>query len=210
VASFPRQTDMKYRYSIALISLFTFGCSSDNTMLDNSNKVIQKSDLNLTENSFEKYLKSLDKIQLPLKYSALESLPDISKEYDQIGFRKFNAVGTNKPLGILNSNDRIVTLVYCSDANMLFNVPIFVTYNIEGKKLDSLGPFTKTGDDMGYHAMEYMTIDNDREIMMVDTVETYSLTPDESAIIPTSRKISFGQTIYKIDDKGRFEVKASH
>jgi hypothetical protein len=208
---------MIYRYSIALIFLFTFGCSTDNISVDNSEKDVKQSnhiqtdfsDSEQTDVSFDTYLKSLDRIPLPLKYHALEKLPELSTDYNRDGFERFKHAWANQPLGILNSNDKIVTLVHCSIGDMGL-VPFFTTYDRQGNKLDSLGPFKKTGDDMGYHAMEYMTIENDREIIMMDTVERYSLTPDETQVDESTRKIEFGKTIYHIDDEGHFVMKASH
>jgi hypothetical protein len=155
---------------------------------------------------FSNYLKTLDKIDLPFHHSSVGEFPELSKKYDSLGFAKYKHVWTSKPLGKLFETDSIVVLVDLSigDNNL---VPFITTFDRFGNKIDSLGPYEKSGGDIGYQAVEYLTINKDRFIIVVDTVETWKLNEDESDIIEDSSIVTSDTTIYHITNTGKIVKK---
>lgn len=107
-------------------------------------------------------------------------------------------------MGILYNDSKTVTLIECSIGDWGL-VPFLTTYDREGNKIDSLGPYKKTGEDIGYKAMEYLTINKDKTILVSDSVITYALKPDSSEIDEASRKLTIGLTKYIIDENGHFK-----
>ena len=182
-------------------------CSTDNssTAISYSANKLQQNE-NKLKNEFEEYLETLDKIPLPLTYCPFAKLPELSKNYNKDSFEKYKHIWTSQPLGILYSDTNIVTLIDCSIGDMGL-VPFLTTFDRKGNKLDSLAPFKKTGDDMGYHALEYLTINKNGEILVADTVETYALSQDSTVVNEGSIKIQFGTTKYFIDNNGHFKTR---
>jgi hypothetical protein len=83
-------------------------------------------------------------------------------------------------------------------------VPFFMSYDLEGNKIDSLGPYKKTGWDMGYEAVEYITVNKDMTVLVADTVKTWKLNEDETNIINDSVTVTIDTVIYRLSDKGKF------
>ena len=83
-------------------------------------------------------------------------------------------------------------------------VPFLTSYDLDGNKLDSLGPYKKSGWDMGYEAVEYVTFNSDLTILVADTVKRWKLNEDETDIIVDSVKVTIDTVIYRLSDKGKF------
>jgi hypothetical protein len=152
---------------------------------------------------FRKYIESLDQISLPLKHSSTSELPKLSEKYDKQGFGKFKHVWTSQPLGLLYHTDKNVVTIDLSVGDMGL-VPFFMSYDLEGNKIDSLGPYKKTGWDMGYEAVEYITVNKDMTVLVADTVKTWKLNEDETNIINDSVTVTIDTVIYRLSDKGKF------
>jgi hypothetical protein len=163
---------------------------------------IKKSDSD-NKAAFDKYVKSLNQITLPLHHSSHEGeFSNVSKLYDTVGFEKYKHVWTSMPLGKLYENDSIVVLVDLSYGDF-GQVPFITSFDRNGNKIDSLGPYKKTGSDMGYSAVEYVTFYKDWTIVVADSVKVWKLNSDESDIIPNSETITIDTTYYKIDKLGK-------
>jgi len=187
-------------YILTLIFLALTSCSTDSkSSSDTTTTENEQQDNSI--NNFENYLKTLDQIPLPLSHNPLGQLPTLSKNYDQTSFEKYKHVWTSQPLGILFNDSKTVTLIDCSIGDWGL-VPFLTTYDRQGNKIDSLGPYKKTGEDMGYKAIEYLTISKDKTILVSDSVTTYALKPDSSDIDETSRKLTIGLTKYTIETDG--------
>jgi hypothetical protein len=150
----------------------------------------------------ERYIKSLDQISLPLKHSSTGDFSELSNNYDKQGFEKFKHVWTSKPLGLLFQTDKSVVTVDLSIGDISL-IPFILTYDLKGNKIDSLGPYKKSGFDMGYAAVEYLTIKQDRTIMVTDSVKVWELNEDETDVIEGSMTVTVDTTIYRITDTGK-------
>ncbi len=188
-------------YILTFILFALTSCSTDTKT--SSDKTTKNEKVDNSEIIFENYLKTLDQIPLPLSHNPLGQLPELSANYDKKGFEKYKHVWTSQPLGILYNERNTVTLIDCSIGDWGL-VPFLTTYDRQGNKIDSLGPYKKSGEDMGYKAIEYLTINKDRTILVNDSITTYALKPDSSGIDETSRKLTIGLTKYTIDSNGHF------
>ena len=192
---------------IILIIIGTFGCNS-------TNKKVQLGNLNTNDSSviktviinnpnFKKYIESLDQIPLPLKHSSTSELPKLSDNYDKLEFQKVKHVWTSKPLGLLYQTDKNIVTIDVSIGDIGL-VPFVMSYDLNGNKIDSLGPYQKSGWDMGYEAVEYVTFTKDMTIIVADTVKTWKLNADESDIIKDSVTIKIDTVIYRVSESGKF------
>jgi hypothetical protein len=192
-------------YILTFILFALTSCSTDTKPSSDTTKTENEQQDN-SENDFENYLKTLDQIPLPLSHNPLGQLPTLSKNYDKQAFEKYKHVWTSQPLGILYNDSKTVTLIDCSIGDWGL-VPFLTTYDRHGNKIDSLGPYIKSGEDMGYKAIEYLTINKDRTILVSDSVTTYSLKPDGSGIDETSKKLTVGLTKYSIESDGHIRER---
>jgi hypothetical protein len=155
---------------------------------------------------FRTYIESLDQIPLPLKHSSTSELPKLSEKYDKQGFEKYKHVWTSQPLGLLYHTDKNIVTIDLSVGDMGL-VPFFMSYDLEGNKIDSLCPYKKTGWDMGYEAVEYITINKDMTVLVADTVKTWKLNEDETNIINDSVTVTIDTVIYRLSNKGKFIIE---
>jgi hypothetical protein len=201
-------------YTLSSLILILLGCSTENNNLSDErdpvdsikkkdsivfNKTTSNSTIERSNINFDEYLKSLDQISLPLKHNSVGHLPEISNDYDKHGFEKYSYNGTSKPLGILYNDGNTITLVDCSIGDYSL-VPFFTTYDKLGNKIDSLGPYKKSGEGEGYYAIEYITIQSNKTIIVEDTVITWPAQEDQTEL---NQKISTERIKYTFEKDGR-------
>ncbi|MBK8848490.1 MAG: hypothetical protein IPO27_18900 [Bacteroidetes bacterium] len=187
---------------LTFILLALTNCSNDSKSFTDMTSAENQKQIN-SENIFENYLKTLEQIPLPFSHNPFEQLPALSKNYNKTVFEKYKHVWTTQPLGILFNDSKTVTLIDFAIGDLGL-VPFLTTYDRQGIKIDSLGPYKKTGEDMGYKAIEYLTIFKDKTISVSDSVTIYTLKPDSSDIDKTSIKLTIGLTKYTIEADGHF------
>ncbi len=187
---------MNYLKILFVAFLISFiGCSTPSNKRSDKN---EKAGI-----SFDTYLKTLDKVSLPLYHNPEQTFPKISYNYNKEGFKKFKSSWESEPIGILFRDKNTVALIEFVVADFGY-APFIITYDINGNKIDSLAPYEKTGYDIGYRAMEYLTIREDKSIIVKDSVVTYDINSDSTDIIDSTAKLKIGFTNYKIDSKGYF------
>ena len=158
-------------------------------------------DTNLN-NDFQTYLNSLDKLETPLTFDTRSNeIPVRSQNYDTTLFKKYKHTWSVGPHGKIFENDSIIVLVDISPRDVV--VPILTTFNQHGEKLDSLNPWNKSGGDIGYESYEFVTINDKKEIIVVDSTKTWDLNKEEDDIIEGTEKLTVDTVTYKIDKKGR-------
>lgn len=192
---------MKHIIHILVIFLLVFASCSTGSKSSADMKINKNEQQNNSENNFEKYLQTLDQIPLPFSHNPLEQLSTLSQNYDKTAFEKYKHAGTSKPLGILFNDTETVILIDCAIGDCGL-VPFLTTYDKRGNKIDSLGPYKKSGEDIGYKAIEYLIISKDKTILVKDSVTTYALKSENSDVDETSRKLTIGSTKYTIEKDG--------
>jgi len=159
-----------------------------------------------TNSEFESYISTLDQITLPLETNPLGQLPEISKNFDKNKFEKYKHTWTSQPLGIYFQDEKTIGIIDCSIGDWGL-VPFLTTYDLKGNKIDSTGFYDKSGQDMGYEAIEHVTFNTDRRITVLDTVKRWDFNEDETDIIEGSMKMTTGKVEFRILENGRIEKK---
>ena len=193
---------MKTALNLLFLSgiLFLFACEEKGP---NSTSQEEKSDANNWV-SFEKYLSSLEMIELPLIHNPNIGLPEISRGYDKNGFKKYHHSWAMQPLGILYKSDQSTGIIDCSAGDWGL-VPFLMTYDLEGNKIDSAKFYSISGRDMAYEAIEHLHINEDLSVTITDTVKRWEIKEDQSDIVEGSMKMKTGKTEFQIHRDGRIK-----
>jgi hypothetical protein len=154
-----------------------------------------------TGDDFRKYLNSLDNLEVPVTFDTKNDLKVKSRNYDTTLFQLFKHAWSMGPHGKIFEGDSIVVIVDITAGDVL--VPLIMTFNQQGQKLDSLNPYDKAGADMGYESYEFVTINDNKEIVVTDSTRTWDLNADKSDIVEGSEKLTVDTVIYKIDKRGK-------
>lgn len=117
---------------------------------------------------FSWYLKSLDTIPIPFTHYSLESATTFSPNFDSIDYQRYKHSWGFAPSGIVSRTDSIIVVMELVAADISV-VPLLVSYNMEGVKIDSLSFYTSSGYDAGYKGVEYLRLEKDYAYI-VDTV----------------------------------------
>jgi hypothetical protein len=153
---------------------------------------------------FDRYIESLDKIILPLSYSAGDRLPDLSTKFHKPSFNKYKRIWTTRPIGILYKNDKSVVTLEVSVGDYGY-APFLMTYDLEGNKIDSIRVFKKTGRGLGYENIEYLVIKENREFLVADSLKKWKVRNGE--VLKDSLTIKLDTTYYRIDEIGEINRK---
>ena len=129
---------------------------------------------------------------------------NISNDFDSIGFKKFKHVWTSFPLGIYYEDTTSIGIIEMSWGDWGL-APFLIIYDPAGNKIDSTSFYNKSGEDVGYFAMEYITFKNERTISVTDTTQRWELNEDKSDIVEGTKIVSTGQVIYKVIENGKIK-----
>jgi hypothetical protein len=155
------------------------------------------------DNEFKKYLKSLEALDIPITFDSKRGIKVRSKDYDTTLFKKFKHKWAFGPHGKAFENDSIILIIDITAGDVL--VPLIMTFDQFGNKLDSLNPYTNGGVDMGYESYEYVAINGNKDILITDSTRRWDLNKEGDNIIEGTDKLTVGTMIYKIDKKGKFK-----
>jgi hypothetical protein len=196
------------RFALLLLTVLAITSCEENTgskkktKHNNQNKDAAKS---TGQASFDKYLASLSPVPLPFRNSTLKgSIKPYSKNYDKAGFEKFKHAWTTQPIGVVYKTDNYIVTMETSIGDEGL-VPFFTSYDKKGNKIDSLGPYKKSGFDIGYECVEYLTVNADKSIRVIDSTKKWKLNKDKTDIIESSMKLSVGTTSYTVTSDGKFK-----
>ncbi len=153
---------MRIITSIFIVT-FLLACSTKNATVDND---------------FEQYLESLDLLQTPVSFNVKRGLKAKSLNYDKALFKKFKQEWSVGPQGKLFDKDSVVLVVEILAGDMV--VPLLRTFDREGRPLDSLNPYIKSGVDMGFECYEFVTVTDKKEIIVTDSTRNWDLNAEKT------------------------------
>lgn len=154
---------------------------------------------------FNEFIESLDKIPLPLSYSSIGTLPQLSSDFDSLGYMKFKHDWAYKPFGILYSTAQYTVIVDLGIGDNCL-VPFLMSYDDYGQKIDSINLFDKAGWDAGYQAVEYISFQEYRVIVR-DTVKRWKIIEETFEEDASSLTVTFGEVQYTFTTSGEIEKK---
>ncbi len=145
---------------------------------------------------FQKKFETIDKLNLPVRFNSKYGFDMRGINADSIGIKAVY-------YGRVFEMDTVYTVIYLytpvSDP-----VPMIMTMDKNGNKIDEFVVFKTTGPDYGFFSTEDITILPDKSIVFVDSTETWDM--DEIVNeIKDSRKLTVTTEKYKIKDNGKIE-----
>lgn len=177
---------------------------SCNNTTKRENSSIDEDKVENNNPNFGEYVSTLDQTPLPLKHNPMGQLPELSKNYDKSGFEKYKLSWTYQPLGIYYKDEKTIGILEYSIGDWGL-VLFLITYDLKGNKIDSTGFYDKSGQDMGYYSIEHLTFNENRTVIVLDTVKRWDLNEDESDIVEGTLKMTTGKVEYRILENGQIE-----
>lgn len=187
-------------YSIALTGLLLGGCG------DAQQGQETQSPEKESKSGFMSYIESLDPVDLPFSHNPMASLPKQSAQFDSTGFESYHAPNAVAPLGILFQNDQAIGIMDYGLGDY-GEVPYLTVYSPKGKKISSLSFYEKSGEDMGYEALEYLTIQKDLSIMIRADIKRWDLNKKGTDIVKKSMTLTSDTVRYQVLPSGKIEKK---
>jgi len=128
--------------------------------------------------------------------------PYISERFDSLGFDKYKHVWTTRPLGLLfNDKENIVTVDLSIGDDGL--VPFLVSFDKNGTKLDSLGPYDRARQDVNTMTISNFKVNANKQFVIIDTNKRWETDNNGDEILSTETK-TIDSTIYTLSKKGKF------
>lgn len=175
------------RYLLLIIALSLYGCKSQH-------------------DEFKKYINHLDSLDSPIVFESIK-YPEgkKSEKYDRGLFDRYKLQNAQSAYGMLFNDGKTVGVIYTVAGDI--NVPVLVTYDKNGNKIDSLNLFQNAS---GF-ALESETYERvlfvDRTIQVRDSVVKWLLDESGEDRIEGSEKSTIYSFEYLIDKNGKIVSK---
>ncbi|NLR95041.1 hypothetical protein [Flammeovirga agarivorans] len=151
------------------------------------------------EESFSRYLLTLDKLKLPLSYNTHTQI-EPSVGYDSTLFNQYKCSWTYKPSGILYETKNSVGVIEYSVGD-IGTTPVLVTYNLKGIKIDSLFILKNVGFWETGQNLESAVLTSNNTIVITDTIKTWKLDQNYE-IIESTVEVDISRSTYQIKENG--------
>ena len=102
---------------------------------------------------------------------------------------------------IFETKDFITIIGYIPSAS---GTPLLVTIDKDGDELDSFVIYQTVGFDMGYYRSNFVTINTDQSITLIDSLVTRMINEDGSDEIPGTDSLTVTRSKFNLTDKGKF------
>lgn len=174
------------RYLLFISFLFLFGC---NTKTNTS--------------SFDKYLSQLESLKTPVTFKTIQ-YPErkTADNYDTALFEKYKLNEAESAYGKVYSDETGAGIIYTVPADVA--VPVLVTYNKQGNKIDSLGLF-ENASGVGLETEVYVRavyLPN-KTIKIIDSTVKWKLDKTGGDRIEGSESFTIDSSQYIIDNSGK-------
>jgi hypothetical protein len=84
--------------------------------------------------------------------------------------------------------------------------PLLITIDKDGNELDSFVIYQTVGFDMGYYRSNFVTINADKSITLIDSLITRKINENRSGEIPDTDSLTVNKINYRITNKGKIEI----
>jgi hypothetical protein len=168
---------------IILLSIFILSCTEE-------------------KKGFPDYLKSLDKLELPLKFD-LNSRMEASKNFDSALFETYKHAWTYATYCIAFENDSIVGVIEYSIADNGL-APFLITRDKQGNKIDSLNILRNTVFSEQGQTLESAVLNADLKLIVTDSSKSWRIDEDYNEI-PNTTELRVSNTTYQIQEDGKIK-----
>ena len=83
--------------------------------------------------------------------------------------------------------------------------PLLITIDNDGNELDSFVIYQTVGYDMGYYCSNFVTINADKSITLIDSLVTRKINEDGSDEIPETDSLTVTKSKFYLTDKGKIK-----
>jgi hypothetical protein len=187
--------------TVLVSTILIISCSNKQPDNSNNEQLNHSTEENVSADDFANYLRSIKKLETPFTIDNLDYEP---VGYESVLFLKYKSKSSSWPYGQIVDNGQIISTIEVTIGEDRY-APIIMTYTKDGQKIDSLLPYKKTGWDIDYLSREYLTINGNKEIVVIDSTTTWKLS-DKMDRIDDSKTTSTDTVIYKVDDFGKFNI----
>lgn len=156
-----------------------------------------------TSNDFKTYTGQIKTLQTPITFRTIQFLDNPpSNNIDKFLFDKYKYAGADNVYGKIYESDKFVGIIYTVNGDVL--LPVLVTYDKHGNKIDSLNLFEKASS-FNLESEIYVTSEfyPNKAILEIDSTSTWTLNGRGDDRLPASEKISVDSVNYTINDSGK-------
>lgn len=107
-------------------------------------------------------------------------------------------------VGRLFSTDQFDALLFSIPTDI--TLPMIITYNKAGNKIDSLRLIEMGGGDVDFSCIEHVTVNPDRTMLLIDSTTNWQVTADNADRIEGSDTLIVTQKVFELLDNGRFKT----
>ena len=150
---------------------------------------------------FERYLKSLQRVSMPLTLRSSKKIVSISDHFDKILFNRFRNSWADEPYGKVFDSDTMVAILDLSAGDV--TTPILTTFDRKGRKIDSLNLYKNAGSDVGYKCDVSVILNEKKQIILTDSIKRWALNKARTNIIPGTEKLTVKMRKYQINSSGK-------
>jgi hypothetical protein len=130
------------------------------------------------------------------------------KSVNESLFNKYKYVDAANVYGTIFKNDKIVAIIYTVNGDV--SVPVLVTYDKRGNRIDSLNLFENaSGFNLETETYVTSTFYADKSIQEIDSISTWTLNNKGDDRIPESEIIKVDTLKYVITESGKI-IKSKH
>jgi hypothetical protein len=104
---------------------------------------------------------------------------------------------------VFETKDFITIVGYIPDD---FGTPILVTLDKDGNQIDSFSLYKTVGFDMGYYRSNFVTINSDKTIVLIDSLLTLEINEDRTDEILGTDSLTVTKNKFRLTDKGTIEI----
>lgn len=171
--------------SISIFSLFLFiGCN------------------NLSKNEFARYYSQIPVLEYPIILDCLKET-----KYFNFPENEEYLVGKYKPIncsinGRLPMSNNVVAIIYSYPGDSMY--PILFTYDRTGQSIDTLKIGSLCLEWMGTYLTNYVQINSDRTIQVIDSTKYYSLDKNDDIIPKTDSLVIVEKSNFNLNENGHF------
>jgi hypothetical protein len=83
--------------------------------------------------------------------------------------------------------------------------PLLITIDTEGNELATFVIYKTVGFDIGYYRSNFVTINEDKSIILIDSLVTRKIKEDRSEEIPGTDSLTVTKSKFNLTDKGKFK-----
>jgi hypothetical protein len=155
------------------------------------------------DNDFDTFTGQLETLQTPISMATMR-FPEkqTSKTYDKELFQKFKYSTAYEVYGKIYEDDKTVGIIYSVIGDI--NVPILVTYDKQGNRIDSLNLFENaTGFDFESETYEHVTFLANKTIQVIDSTKTWKTDETGEDRIPETETLTIDTLTHRITGDGK-------